>query len=168
MQTSLKAHGSPQYSLAPILSAVLLLHAAAGNVLVLKITHWNTSCQERLRGCFGKRRQEICESGFELCGKARARCFHLAGALPFGRERAFPPAGVKWWERAKGGQRIKWPPSYILAWIRDKWLITTVRRNSKLRCVRWLGRGSTEMIAATWRMLMRMLWHGWIFPSLGS
>lgn len=49
-----------------------------------------------------------------------------------------------------------------------KWLITTVRRNSRLRCVRWLGRGSTAIIAMMWRMLMRMLLYGLIFPSFGS
>lgn len=65
------------------------------------------SCQERLGGCFGEGRQEICDSGFEFCDKAGVRCFHLAGALPFGRDRALVPAGVKWWERTKGGQRIK-------------------------------------------------------------
>lgn len=87
-----------------MLGAAFLLHTAARNILVLAITHRNTSQRECLGGCFREGRQGIFEKGFEIGGKERERCFCLAGTVA---EKALPPARMKWWERAKGAQRIE-------------------------------------------------------------
>lgn len=56
-----------------MLGAAFLLHTAARNILVLAITHRNTSQRECLGGCFREGRQGIFEKGFEIGGKERER-----------------------------------------------------------------------------------------------